>query len=93
MLFRILWIFDAVVAAIFLFFFFAGISAGTVSSFNIGLWLTILGGLAAMLAGSWFLKKKGLAWLGVIVLAFPALPALLYLLFILSMLILQPDWR
>jgi len=93
MLFRILWIFDAIVAAIFLFFFFAGVSAGTVSSFNIGLWLTILGGLAAMLAVSWFLKKKGLVWLGVIVLAFPALPAMLYLLFILSMLILQPDWR
>ena len=50
--FWFVWGFDALIAAIFLFFFFWGLSDGTVSSFNIVLWLGILAGLAGILGGS-----------------------------------------
>jgi hypothetical protein len=57
--FRILWGFDALIAAIFLFFFFWGLADGTVSAFNIVLWLGILAGLAAVLGGSLKQSSKG----------------------------------
>jgi hypothetical protein len=49
MLFRLLWAIDALVAAILAYFFFVGIADGSVSSFNIGLWLLIA---VAMLTGA-----------------------------------------
>ena len=51
-LFWFIWGFDALIAAIFLFFFFWGLADGSVSSFNIVLWLGILAGLAGILGGS-----------------------------------------
>ena len=93
MVFRLLWMFDALVAAVFVFFFFAGLSAGTVTSFNLALWLGTLGFFAAVLTGSWILRVRKLTWLGIIVLVVPAVPALAYLALILCFLIFQPDWR
>jgi hypothetical protein len=58
-LFRILCGIDVLVAAIFLYFFLWGVADGTVSAFNIGLWLLILGGIAAVLGGGWALKAAG----------------------------------
>src|SRR5262245_17838868 len=55
-LFWTLFSIDAVVAAIVLFFFFAGLGDGTVSSYNIVLWLAILGVLAAVIGGGLLLK-------------------------------------
>jgi hypothetical protein len=92
-IFRIVWAFDAFVAAVFAYFFVKGLSVGTVSSFNLGLWLGILGGFAAVLAGGWFAHYKGRTWLALVLLALPAVPALLYLLFIAFLIVLQPDWR
>ena len=93
MVFRLLWIFDALVAAVFVYFFLAGLAAGTVSSFNLGLWLATLGFFAAVLAGSWWLRAKNWPRAALIVLSVPALPSLAYLLLILAFLIAQPDWR
>jgi multisubunit Na+/H+ antiporter MnhF subunit len=42
-MFRILWGVDVVAALVALAFFFIGIEDGTVSSFNIMLWLALLG--------------------------------------------------
>jgi hypothetical protein len=45
MKFRILWGFDLLIALVVVFFFFWGLSDGTVSAFNIGLWLVLLLGV------------------------------------------------
>jgi hypothetical protein len=92
-LFWTLFSLDAVVAAIMLFFFFAGLGDGSVDSFNIVLWLTILGILAAILGGGWLLKANGHPRLASVVLLILAIPGLLYGLFILSVIILQPRWN
>lgn len=56
MSFRILWGLDAAIALIFLYFFFAGLADGSISSFNIGLWLLILLAIATILGGGYGLR-------------------------------------
>ena len=63
------------------------------SSFNIGLWLALLGGIAAVLGGGWALNAKGQRRAALGVLAILALPGLLFGLFILMVLVLQPRWN
>lgn len=84
---------DAVIALIALYFFVAGLSDGSVSDFNILLWLAILGGLAAILGGGLRLKSSGHRGLANGVLLILAVPGLLYGLLILSAIILQPRWN
>ncbi len=91
--FWIVWGFDAFIAAVFLFFFFWGLADGTVSSFNIVLWLGILAGLAGILGGSLKLRSKGLTRAAWAVLSILAIPGLLGVLFFLAVLILQPRWN
>lgn len=92
-LFWTLFSIDGAIALIVLFFFFAGLGDGSVSSFNMTLWLAILGGLAAILGGGWLFKSKGHPYLACAVLLIPAVPGLLYAVFILSVIILQPRWN
>jgi hypothetical protein len=92
-LFWILWGFDALIAAVFLFFFFWGLADGTVSSFNIVLWLAILAGLAVILGGSLKLRAKGHARPAIGILLILAIPGMLGVLFFLAVLILQPRWN
>jgi 8-oxo-dGTP diphosphatase len=51
--------FDAIVAAVVVVFFFWGLADGSVSSFNITLWLGMLAGVAAVVGGSWMLHQAG----------------------------------
>jgi len=92
-LFWTLFSIDVAVALIVLFFFFAGLSDGSVSSFNMALWLAILGGLAAVLCGGLWLRSKGHLHLARVVLLILAIPGLLFGLFILGAIILQPRWN
>lgn len=39
-----------------LFLFFSGVASGTVTSFDIGIWPALLGGLSVVLEGSWFVQ-------------------------------------
>ena len=84
---------DGLVAAVVLFLFFAGLGDGSVSSFNIVLWLVILAILAAILGGGWLLKSSGHPGLASGVLLLLAIPGLIYGLFILSVILLQPRWN
>lgn len=93
MLFRILLIFDAVCAAVLLYFFFWGLSDGTVSSFNIGSWLAILVPVAALFAVALALNARGARIAANLVLGVLALPGLFYGAFILLIIITQPNWR
>jgi len=92
-LFRFLWGVDALIAAIFVGFFFWGLAAGTVSSFNIVLWLGILAGLAGILGGSHRLQSKGHTRPAVGLLLILAIPGFLGVLFFLAVLILHPRWN
>jgi hypothetical protein len=49
---------DIVALFIALYFFFAGISDGSVSSFNIALWLAVLGGLTAVVGAGMLSRHK-----------------------------------
>lgn len=89
----IVWGFDALIAAVFLFFFVAGLANGRVSSFNIGLWSAVLLGLAGIVAGSLQLRSKGRLRPAMGVLLILAIPGLLGVLFFLVVLITHPRWN
>lgn len=91
--FWILWGFDAILALVVLYFFFIGLADGSVSSFNMGLWLFLLAAVAAILLGSLWLKSHGRPGLAKGVLSILAIPGFLYVLFMLVVLITKPRWN
>lgn len=93
MLIRLLIAFDALVAAGILFFFFWGVSDGTVSSFNIGIWLALLAGTALSLIGGFLAHKNNNRVLAILLLLILALPGIAFALFALFIIIAQPRWN
>ncbi|MHC1728151.1 MAG: osmoprotectant transporter permease [Syntrophobacteraceae bacterium] len=93
MKFWLLWAIDAVIASVALFFFFAGLADGSVSSFNMDLWITLLLTLAAVAGGSLWLKSLGRRGLATILLLILALPGLIYALFLLVLIVSGPRWN
>ena len=91
--FWILWGIDALVAAIFGYFFLVGIEDGSVSSFNLVLWMGILGFLAAVLGGGLFLKWKHHVGWGAALLCLVAVPAVGAGLLFAFILISNPRWN
>ena len=84
---------DAIAALVILYFFLIGLADGSVSSFNMELWLGILAAVAAILGGGLLLKAKGQRIAANLVLLILATPAALYGLFVLSVIIFQPRWN
>src|SRR5581483_5035260 len=84
---------DALIAAAVLVFFFWGLADGSVSAFNIHLWLAMLAGVAAVLGGGIVLRARGQRRHANVVLAVLAAPGLLLGLMLLLVLVLQPDFR
>ncbi len=80
-------------AAVIVVFFVIGIADGSVSSFNIVLWLGILAATVAVLSLGWFLHSRGKPGLASAVLAILAVPGLLYALFLLLVVLTQPRWN
>jgi len=93
MKFWFVWGFDALIAALVLFFFFAGLAHGRVSFFNIGLWLILLLGVAGIVGGSLWLRSTGRRGVAMAVLLLLAVPGLLCVLFLLVVLITHPRWN
>ncbi len=91
--YRILLGIDAAAALVILYFFFVGLADGSVSSFNIALWLAILGGVAGVLGGGWALNAKGQRGAAIAVLLVLAVPAFLFGLFMLLAVLLKPRWN
>ena len=83
------------VAALFLalYFFVVGIADGSVSSFNILLWLGVLGGISAIIAVGYTLKTNERRGPANAVLAVLALPSIAAALFVVTLLIAQPRWN
>jgi hypothetical protein len=93
MKFRILWGFDLLIALVVVFFFFWGLSDGTVSAFNIGLWLVLLLGVGGVVWGGWKLRAAGRTGLATGLLLILAFPGFMYVLFLLVVLIGRPRWN
>ena len=91
--FWIPWTIDALISAIALFFFTGGLADGSVSSFNIGIWMALLAAIAVVLGGSLWLKAIGRPGLGTMLLLIPAVPAVLYALFLLVFIISGSQWN
>lgn len=91
--FWILWGIDAVLSLVVLYFFFVGLADGSVSSFNMGVWLLILMGVGAVMLGSLWLKSNQYLIVAKIVLSILALPGVLYGLFMLIIIITKPRWN
>ena len=88
-----LWGIDALICGIIVVFFFLGMVNGSVSSFNIGIWIPILAALVVILGGSLWLKKLGYPVLGTILLLVLAIPGLLYGLFIFLTIVTKTSWN
>jgi|HubBroStandDraft_6_1064221.scaffolds.fasta_scaffold257086_2 hypothetical protein len=91
--FRILLGIDIVIAAVVLYFFAAGAADGSISSFNIYLWMEMLACVAAVLVGGAMLKAYGHNRLAKGVLMLLAIPAVSYVLFFLVLIISNPRWN
>jgi hypothetical protein len=90
---RILLAIDLLVALVVLYFFVIGLADGSVSSFNMNLWLGLLAVVAGSIGGGWLLDANGRRGAAIAVLLILALPGILYGLFVLLVIIAQPRWN
>ena len=93
MMFWVVWGLDALIASVPIYFFLVGLMDGSVSSFNILLWVVLLFFLAAIMVGSVLLRSHGhniAAWITLLLLA---VPGLLGALFVLGAIVLKPRWN
>lgn len=93
MSFWIPWAIDAVMATVAVVFFLWGLADGSVSSFNIGIWIVLLGGFAAVLAGSFRLRSLGRTGVAKVIAWVPAVPGVLMGLFFLVLIVGNPRWN
>jgi hypothetical protein len=93
MFFRLLWAFDLLVAVVVAVFFVWGLTDGSVSSFNIVLWLGLLALVGGVVAGGRTLQRAGHTLLATLLLLVLAIPGLGFTFFLLMVLILQPRWN
>ena len=87
------WVVNAVIAAIVLYFFFAGLSDGSVSSFNMLLWLGLLAGAGVVVGGSLLLRGSGKPKTGMVLNLLLAVPGLGFALFFLVLILSHPRWN
>ena len=74
-------------------FFVIGVGDGSVSSFNLTLWLALLSAMSLSLWGGYALRVRGRSRLAIAALAVTAVPGVFAALFILLVLITQPRWN
>jgi hypothetical protein len=93
MVYKFLLAVDAIVAAVVIYFFVVGLGDGSISDFNIRLWLIILLALAAIIGGGVLLNGKGNRKAANALLLVLATPGVLYGLFLLLIVVTQPRWN
>ena len=81
-----------IAALILVHFFFVGLADGSVSSFNIGLWLLILG-VAAVVVGGGFAMKATRPGLAAMLVMGAAVPCTLLGLFFLVIILVPARWN
>lgn len=88
-----LWVFNALMALIPIWFFFVGIGDGTVGSENIGIWVILLVVVLGILGGSFQLMRTNHLKAARIILIISAIPCLLAILFFLVVMLSNPRWN
>lgn len=74
-------------------FFVIGLGDGSVSSFNIGLWMALLAATLGPLAGGIALHRRGRTLAGKVLLALLAVPAVLSGIVALVLILAPPRWN
>ena len=90
--FWIAWGIDAIAALILVYFFFVGLADGSVSSFNMGLWLLILCAASIVVAGSLAMRATHRKLATVLVTA-AAVPCALLGLFFAVIILVPARWN
>ena len=91
--FWILWIFNALVALVPVYFFFVGLGDGSITSRNIGMWAIILLIVALILGGTMFLKTQNQLTIAKGILIVTAIPGVLALLYMLIVMTSKTRWN
>ena len=91
--FWVLWIFNAIMSLIPIYFFFVGLMDGTVSSSNIGIWFILLLVVAVVLVGSYLLRAANQMALAKILLIIAAIPGIMAILYFAVVMISKPRWN
>lgn len=91
--FRIAFVAASLVAAVIVTFFLIGVGDGSVSSFNIALWLGLLGATGVVLIGGRSLHARGHRKAAIALLGVLALPGLLYAFFMLVVIASGARWN
>lgn len=76
-----MWGIDAITAFVVLVFFFIGMSDGTVSGTNLGLWTLIIAALIIILFGSLWLRSHGFPGFAMMLTLLLAIPAICFVLY------------
>jgi len=92
-LFWILWSFSALMSLIPIYFFFVGLSDGSITSKNMGLWALILVIVAAVVMGTLWLKGTDHLGLAKIILILAAIPGIFVLLYFLIVITSKAKWN
>lgn len=93
MIYRLLIVIDILVAAVAAYFFLQGLTGGWIGPDNILLWLVLLGMIAGLFVGAVGLRAKGRNAAAIALLVILAMPAVLFALFMLLIVITQPRWN
>jgi hypothetical protein len=93
MKFWIPWGIDVVIALVFVGFFFVGLADGSVSSFNMGLWLLTLAALAGVVGGSLALRAAARLQAATALVMILAIPGVLVGLLFLAMIVVPVRWN
>ena len=88
-----LWGFDALIAAVVVYFFIVGVGDGSITSRNILLWFGLLGFVGLILWGGWWFYAHHRYLPANTVLWILALPGLFFLLYLLIVIIGKPRWN
>jgi hypothetical protein len=91
--FWIPWSIDALIAVVALYFFFVGLADGTVSSFNMGVWMLILFSLTVIVGGSIWLRSTGKHGIAIVLLLLLAIPGVFCGLLLLALVIARPNFN
>jgi uncharacterized membrane protein YidH (DUF202 family) len=79
--FWILWIFNALMATVPVYFFFEGLSDGSVDADNMGIWVILLAVVALIVGGTYWLKTRNQVRAAKVILMISAIPSLIAILF------------
>jgi hypothetical protein len=91
-LFWIFWGIDALICIIIVIFFFQGLVNGSVSSFNIWIWIVILAALVAIMGGSLWLERREHHVFAILLLLVITVPGLFYVLIIVLTIVSGTPW-